>query len=179
MIVRYIFSLLIFLCINFVILKAGELKIGDSAPDFTLDVATKDTVLDEGFTLSKHFGNKPIVLAFYPADWSGGCTKEMCTMRDNFSDLQKLNAEIVGISGDYVYSHKAWAKNLELPFFLASDFKHDVAKSYNSFNDTAGFNKRTVYVIDTKGKIAYIDLEYKARDTASFNKLKDALEKIQ
>ena len=157
----------------------GELKVGDPAPDFTLPYATKDSVSGDKLTLSSLFGKHSIVLAFYPADWSGGCTKEMCTMRDNFSDLSKLDADILPISGDYEYSHHEWAKAQNFPFRMVSDHLHAVATVYNSYNDSYGMNKRTVYVIDKKGKIAYIDLEYKSRDPKSFEKLEAALKNLQ
>jgi peroxiredoxin len=156
-----------------------QLAVGDAAPGFTLPYATKDSVAGDDLALSSLIGKNNIVLAFYPADWSGGCTKEMCTMRDNFSDLSQLNAEVLGISGDYEYSHHEWAKNLNLPVKLVSDHSHAIAKVYDSYNATAGYNKRTVYVIDKKGKIAYIDLKYSARDMESFNKLKSALSTIK
>lgn len=155
------------------------LKVGDPAPDFSLPYATRDSVVREHLTLSGFIGKRNVILAFYPADWSGGCTKEMCTMRDNFSALSELNAEVLGISGDYEYSHHEWAKYHNLPIKLISDHKHSVAKIYSSYNDEWGYNKRTVYVIDKSGKIAYIDLEYKARDMNSFDKLKEALKKLQ
>ena len=159
--------------------SSKALKVGDAAPDFTLPYATKDSVAGEDLKLSSLFGKKNIVLAFYPADWSGGCTKEMCTMRDNFNDLAKLDVEILGISGDYEYSHHEWAKYHNLQFKLVADHKHDVAKTFNSYSPEYGYNKRTVYVIDKQSKIAYIDLEYKARDMGSFEKLKEALRKLK
>lgn len=158
---------------------AGTLKVGDIAPDFSLPYATKDSIGTEPLKLSSQFGKRNIVLAFYPADWSGGCTKEVCTLRDNFSALSELNAEILGISGDYEYSHHEWAVHHNLPFILLSDHKHEVAKAYSSYYDAAGFNKRTVYVIDKTGKIAYIDLTYSVRDLNSFDKLQAALKNLQ
>ncbi len=157
----------------------NDLKIGDNAPDFSLPYATKDSVAQDSLKLSGLIGTKNIVLAFYPADWSGGCTKEMCTMRDNFSELTSLNAEILPISGDYEFAHHEWAKSQNFPFKLVSDHLHTVARVYNSYTEGYGWNKRTVYVIDKKGKIAYIDLAYKARDLNSFDKLKDALAKLK
>jgi peroxiredoxin Q/BCP len=154
------------------------LAVGDKAPDFSLPYGTKDSVGDGLYSLSGMAGKKIIILAFYPADWSGGCTKEMCTMRDNFSDLAKLNALVLGVSGDYEYSHHEWAKFHSLPFPLLSDHSHAVAKQYASYGEN-GFNRRTVYLIDKSGKIAYIDLEYKTRDQASFLKLAEAVHKIQ
>ncbi|HUI08802.1 MAG TPA: peroxiredoxin [Bacteroidota bacterium] len=156
--------------------SAGEkLRVGDAAPDFTLPAATQDTIEFHGIRLSGVVGKQEIILAFYPADWSGGCTKEMCTMRDNFRDLGSLGATVFGISGDYVFSHRQWAKALGLPFTLLSDHDHHVARAYASYNEQSGFNQRTVYVIDRAGKIAYIDPAYVAGSEDSFAKLKSAL----
>ncbi|MBI4418857.1 MAG: redoxin domain-containing protein, partial [Ignavibacteriales bacterium] len=73
-------------------------------------------------------------MAFYPADWSPGCTKELCTFRDSLARLQEPNVEILAISGDYVWSHHAWAKHHEFPFKLLSDHRHTVARLYASSN---------------------------------------------
>jgi peroxiredoxin len=160
--------------------RTVALKVGDPAPDFALPYATKDTIVfTPPLKLSDEVGKKNIVLAFYPADWSGGCTKEMCTIRDEFSDLQKLNAEILPISGDYVYAHQQWAKSQHFPFRLLSDHTHEVAKMYGSYNSMSGFNKRTVYVIDKNGKIAYINLQYDVRTPDDFRQLKEVLASLK
>lgn len=156
-----------------------EFHVGDDAPDFSLSYATKDSVGTKDIRLSSFFGSKNVVLAFYPADWSGGCTREMCTFRDNFAALGSLNSEVIAISGDYTYSHHEWAKQHNLPFILASDHRHSVAATYNSYNEDTGYNKRTVYVIDKAGKIAYIDLMYSTKDLASFEKLQAALQGLK
>ena len=170
----------------FVLAAAGHafaqdapLKVGDPAPDFKLPYATRDSVAPDSLVLSSLVGKRNVVLAFYPADWSGGCTKEVCTLRDNFAGLGALNADVVGISGDYVFSHFEWAKFHKLPFRLASDHNHAVAKRYGSFNDAYGFNRRTVFVVDKQGKLAYIDLKYSPRDEVSFNNLQAALKGLQ
>ena len=85
------------------------LSIGLEAPDFSLPFATKDSIGFGEVTLSAYTGKKIVILAFYPADWSGGCTKEVCTFRDNFAALGSLDTEILAISGDYPYSHHEWA----------------------------------------------------------------------
>lgn len=159
--------------------SAPTLRVGDPAPDFSLPYATRDSISGQDLKLSSLFGKGNIVLAFYPADWSGGCTKEVCTLRDNFSSLGALNAQVLGLSGDYVFSHYEWAKHHNLPFALVSDHKHDVAKQYASYNEASGHDRRTVYVVDKGGKIAYIDLAYSPRDSVSFGKLQDALKKLQ
>jgi len=155
------------------------INVGQSAPDFALPYATRDSIARAPLKLSAIVGERAIILAFYPADWSGGCTKEMCTMRDDFKDLENLNAELLAISGDYVFAHHQWAKEQNFPFRLLSDHLHAVAKLYDSYNEKYGFNKRTVFVIDKKGKIAYEDLQYSVADNDDFNRLKDALSKLQ
>jgi len=158
---------------------APALHVGDSAPDFSLPYATRDSVASDALTLSSLVGKRNIVLAFYPADWSGGCTKEVCTLRDNFTNLAKLNADVVAISGDYVFSHHEWAVHHNLPFKLASDHNHHVAKEYGSYMEPYGFNRRTVFVVDHQGKIAYMDMAYSVRDSVSFGKLQAALQKLK
>jgi peroxiredoxin len=153
-------------------------QVGDPAPDFLLPYATRDSVARDSLSLRRLEGGRNVVLAFYPADWSGGCTKEVCTLRDNFTALGDLNATVVAISGDYVFSHHEWASHHNLPFRLASDHSHAVAKAYGSFNDAVGYNRRTVYVVDRSGKIAYADPAYSVRDSVSFTKLKTALARM-
>jgi len=158
---------------------APTLEIGQPAPEFALPYATRDSIARTLIKLSDFRGKRNVILAFYPADWSGGCTKEVCTMRDDFHNLEQLNAEILAISGDYVFSHYEWAKHHNLPFKLLSDHSHEVAKQYNSFNEKTGFNKRTVFVIDKEGKIAYVDLQYSVADNEDFNRLKEALSRLR
>ena len=152
-----------------------ELKVSDIAPDFALGYATKDSISRSPVSLSDFAGKRLVVLAFYPADWSTGCTKEVCAMRDNFAALQALDAEVLAISGDYVWSHHEWARSLNLPFKLLSDHAHLVAKQYNSFNEKSMYNRRTVFVVDKQGKISYSNLEYSVGDLRDFERLKTAL----
>lgn len=180
--VARLFMIMLFLLLVFCSLEAQNapmLQVGDRAPDFSLPYATKDSIARTPLNLSSLVGKSAIVLAFYPADWSGGCTKEVCTLRDDFGNIQSLNADILAISGDYVYSHHEWAKHHNLPFKLVSDHNHEVAKAYYSYNEKSLMNKRTVVVIDTRGAIAYMDLEYSVRDDADFQQLKSALAKLR
>ncbi len=154
-------------------------RVGEKAPDFTLPMATKDSLGPAGLRLSSLVGKNLIVLAFYPADRSGGCTKEMCMIRDNFAKLSELGTSVLGISGDYIYSHREWAKYHNLQFPLLSDHDGHVARLYASFNEETGFNRRAVYLIDRTGTIAYVDREYNPGTPDSFNALKDAIAKIR
>ncbi len=168
---------MIFACGSFA-QENPQLAVGQKAPDFTLAYATKDSIFRTPIKLSEVVGKQNIILAFYPTDWSGGCTKEVCAMRDDFGTLQKLNADILAISGDYVFSHYEWAKHHNLPFKLLSDHNHEVAKAYGSYNEKSMMNKRTVFVVDKKGNLGYVDLEYSVRDNEDFNRLKEALSKL-
>ena len=159
---------------------AAAPKVGEVAPDFRLPYATQEKIFlkpEERMTLASLRG-KNVILAFYPADWSGGCTKEVCTLRDTFSELSRLNATVLGISGDYVFSHHEWAKFHKLQFPLLSDHDHKVARAYGSFSEESGFNKRTVFLIDKNGVVRYHNLAFKAGDAKDYAALRAELEKL-
>jgi peroxiredoxin len=154
-------------------------KVGDPAPDFTLPYATADTVAMQGTPLSGAVKSGPVLLAFYPADFSPGCTKEVCSLRDSFKELAELHLTVWGISGDNVFAHRAWTQAEKLPFRLLSDSKHEVARSYGSFNPETGFNSRTVFLIGQNGTVAYENLAYSVKDDKDFQALKDAVRKLR
>lgn len=158
---------------------ADTLTVGSKPPDFSLPYATKDSIGKDPLTLSQEIGKGPIILAFYPADWSGGCTVEMCTFRDVFGSLANLGARVWGISGDYKWSHFEWAKHHNLPFELLADHDHAVARMYNSYNPDELLNKRTIYVVGSDGRIAYINTQYRAREPQDFEALKAALANVR
>lgn len=156
-------------------------KVGDLAPDFRLPYATQEKIFirpEEHLALSSLRG-KNVILAFYPADWSGGCTKEVCTLRDTFAELAKLDATVLGISGDYVFSHHEWAKYHKLQFPLLSDHDHKVARIYGSYDEASGFNKRTVFLIDKQGRIRYVNLAFRAGNKEDYDRLRAELEKLK
>lgn len=156
--------------------------VGQSAPDFELPWATQEklyTSRNEWLKLSSLQGSN-VIVAFYPADWSGGCTTEVCTFRDSWNDLGKLDAKLLAISGDYVFSHQEWAKHHKLDFPLLQDHDHAVAKLYGSYQPAfGGINKRTVYLIDKKGIVRYKNLAFKAGAKEDYEALRAALMKLQ
>ena len=178
---KTIISVILFLIfsINLLAQTSTAPTVGMHAPDFTLPYATKDSISKAFLKLSDFVGKRTVIVAFYPADWSAGCTKEVCTMRDNFAALRDLDAEILAISGNYVWSHFEWAKFHNLPFKLLSDHSHAVAKLYGSFGDKTLYNRRTIFVIDKKGTIAFENLTYSVTDLQDFEKLKSALASIR
>jgi peroxiredoxin Q/BCP len=126
-------------------------KIGDKAPDFTLPSQMGDSV-----TLSEFFGKKNIVLFFYPKDESPGCTAEVCTFRDSYPELTNLGAEVIGISGQSIESHKSFATHYGLPFILLSDKDNKVRKLYGVPSTIGFLPGRVTYVIDKQGIVRQI-----------------------
>jgi peroxiredoxin Q/BCP len=162
--------------------KAEGPQVGQAAPDFQLPGATQEKLYispNEWLKLSSLQGSN-VILAFYPADWSGGCTTEVCTFRDSWNDLAKLDAKLLAISGDYVFSHQEWAKHHKLDFPLLQDHDHAIAKLFGSYQPAlGGINKRTVYLIDKKGIVRYKNLAFKASAKEDYETLRAELTKLQ
>ncbi len=125
------------------------MQIGETAPDFTLKDLDGDS-----WSLHKHKG-KIVVLLFYPGDDTPVCTKQLCSVRDNWSQYQETGAEVVGISTDSVKSHKSFADKYSLTLKLLSDENGEVVKDYKVTSWIPGRSARAVVVIDKAGKIAY------------------------
>lgn len=149
-------------------------EVGRQAPDFNLPWATKDTVSvsEAPFNFWKTRG-QVVVLAFYPRDFSTGCTAEMQTFRDQFDSLFGNGVVVVGISGDSVSTHQRFAQSMSLPFPLLSDTGLRVAAEYGVKNGASV--KRSVFVIGKDGRIRYRDLEFRALDPGSYDKLRVAV----
>ncbi|MBV9573808.1 MAG: redoxin domain-containing protein [Acidobacteriales bacterium] len=130
---------------------AGILPPGTKAPDFTLHVTP-----DQTLSLSELRG-RPVVLAFYPADWSPVCGDQMALYNEVLPEFQKLNAEIVGISVDGAWCHRAFAEERHLHFPLLADFepKGAVSRKYGAYRESNGFSERALFVIDKEGVIAW------------------------
>jgi len=125
------------------------MKIGERAADFTL----KDSERNE-WKLSDHRG-KTVVLLFYPGDDTPVCTRQMCSVRDHWSEYQATGAEVIGISTDTVESHQGFAEKHSLPLRLLSDPDGKVSAEYGMKSWLPGRSARGVVVIDKDGKIAY------------------------
>jgi peroxiredoxin len=131
--------------------SVGILPVGAVAPDFTLR-ATPDQTL----TLSGLLGH-PVILAFYPADWSPVCGDQMALYNEILPEFRKFGAELLGVSVDGAWCHDAFAQNLRLHFPLLADFepKGAVARQYGAYRSADGFCERALFVIDKKGTIAW------------------------
>jgi peroxiredoxin len=130
------------------------LKAGTKAPNFTLK-----TTPDQSVALHDFLG-RPVVLAFYPADWSPVCTDQMGLYAQIMPEFKKFNAEVLGISVDGIWSHLAFAKDRKLNFPLLADFepKGDVSRQYGAFEPSTGESARALFVIDRHGVIVWSDL---------------------
>lgn len=126
-------------------------KIGDTAPDFSLPAQNGETV-----NLRDFRGKSAVVLYFYPKDDTPGCTAESCAFRDRYEVFKNAGAEVIGVSGDSNQSHQQFAAKYNLPFILLSDKGDKVRKEYGA---TAAFGLlpgRVTYVIDQQGVVQYV-----------------------
>lgn len=148
---------------------------GDRVPDFSLPWASKDTTGGSAwFSLSGQRG-RVVVLAFYPKDFTSGCTAEMKTFTEQYNELFGEDVTVVGISADSLSTHQRFAASLNLPFRLLSDPDQKVSKKFGSAGEN-GYNRRTIYVIDAKGLVSYTDLRFGALDPKAYARLKSAIQ---
>ncbi len=129
----------------------GPLTPGVPAPDFTLPSGPAQTVS------LRAFRGRPVILAFYPADWSPVCGDQMALYNEILSEFQRYGAEILGISVDGVWCHRAFAQNRNLHFSLLADFepKGAVARAYGVYRDADGITERALFVIDGDGVVRW------------------------
>lgn len=130
---------------------AALLKPGTKAPDFELNVTP-----DQKLALSDLAG-KPVILAFYPADWSPVCGDQMALYNEVLPEFEKYGAETLGISVDGVWCHEAFAASRNIHFPLLADFepKGAVAKRYGAYRTGDGYCQRALFVIDRSGIISW------------------------
>jgi len=133
------------------VVPKGPLAAGAAAPDFTLHSAP-----DQVVALGQLRG-RPVILAFYPADWSPVCGDQMALYNEILPEFQKYGAELLGISVDGRWCHKAFAENRKLRFPLLADFepKGAVAARYGVYRAADGTTERALFVIDARGIIRW------------------------
>lgn len=152
---------------------ASILAAGTAAPDFTLRVTP-----DQNLSLSELKG-RPVILAFYPADWSPVCGDQLALYNEVLPEFRKHNAELIGVSVDGVWCHEAYVQARRLHFPLLADFhpKGAVAKSYGAYRESEGVCERALFVLDDKGAIFWSYLSPIAVNPGADGIL-DALEKM-
>ncbi|HEY2923399.1 MAG TPA: peroxiredoxin [Candidatus Eisenbacteria bacterium] len=145
------------------------------APEFTLPDGDQKSV-----KLSDYRGRN-VVLAFYPADWSPVCTSELALIQETLEEIRGMNAEVLGISVDGPWCHRAWTERQHLTYPLLSDFwpHGEVARRYGVFRDKEGFSERALFFIDASGKIRGSWVAENPTIAPGINLIFDALEEIQ
>lgn len=150
------------------------LSVGDKAPDFKLYNSEKKEV-----ALTDYKGQN-VVLLFFPLAFTGVCTTELCTMRDNIADYNGLDAQILAVSVDSLFTLDKFKAEQNLNFPLLSDFNKSASKDYDSLYEDfvlgmKGVSKRSAFVIDKKGTIQYAEVLDSAGDLPNFEAVKAAL----
>jgi glutaredoxin-dependent peroxiredoxin len=150
------------------------LTAGDKAPDFTLRSSEKELIS------LKQYRGKNTILLFFPMAFTGVCTKELCAMRDSIADYAKLDAQILAISVDSVFSLGKWKEEQQFNFPLLSDFNKTVSKKYDSLYkdfvfEMKGVSKRSAFVIDREGIIRYAEVLENAGEIPNFDAVKKTL----
>lgn len=155
-----------------------HLKIGDKAPNFTLRNTEKKEI-----SLNDYKG-KNVLILFFPLAFTGVCTEELCSVRDDISSYNDLGVEVLGISVDSLFTLDRFKAEQELNFDLLSDFNKEVCRAYGSMYDDfvlemKGVAKRSAFVVDTEGTLCYAEVLESAGDVPNFNQIKKTLESLK
>ena len=149
-------------------------EVGTEAPDFTLKDQNRQEV-----ALSSFRGERAALVVFYPFAFSGVCTGELCSVRDDLGSFQNDDVQILPVSVDHPFALKAWAESQGYDFPLLSDFwpHGEVAKAYGVFNETAGMSLRGTFLVDKAGIVRFAEVNQpgEARDQEAWKKALAAL----
>lgn len=150
------------------------LSVGHSAPEFTLFNDQKKEI-----SLADYHG-KNVVLLFVPQAFTGVCTAELCQMRDSLNDYNNMNAEILAVSVDSVFTLEKWKKDEGFNFNLLSDFNKEVSRAYGSIYEEwifgmKGVSKRSAFVIDKDGVIRYAEVLENPGEMPNLQAVKDTV----
>ena len=150
---------------------------GQPAPDFSLFNSEKTKV-----SLSD-FRGKNLVILFFPQAFTGVCTTELCSVRDNLNVYTGLNAAVVGISVDSIFTLAKFKEEQQYNFPLLSDFNKSISQSYGAFYDDfvfdmKGVSRRAAFVVDKEGVVQYAEVLESAGDLPNFDAVKQTLESL-
>lgn len=156
-----------------------SIQVGQSAPDFKLYAN-----MNEQFCLSDFKGTKNVLLLFFPQAFTGVCTKELCSIRDNISQYNNANAQVFGISVDSVFTLAKFKEEQQLNFPLLSDFNKEASTIYDCMYDSftgmgmKGVSKRSAFIIDKEGLIQYAEVLESAGDLPNFDAINEVLNRL-
>ena len=151
--------------------------VGQQAPEFNLYDSEKNKV-----SLSEQKGSN-VLLLFFPAAFTGVCTAELCSIRDNLKNYENMNAKVYGISVDSLFTLNKFKEEQNLNFPLLSDFNKEVSKSYNTIYETFAFDmqgvsKRSAFLIDKEGVIRYAEVLENAGEQPNFQNIEQCLQNL-
>lgn len=153
-------------------------KKGETAPGFELPAAPGETV-----DVGEVFGSDPVVLLFFPLAFSSVCTREMCVVRDDWSAWAGLEARVYGITVDSPIVTRKFREEHDLPFPILSDFNRAVAREYGvlyeEFYGLEGVPKRSAFVIDPDGHVAYAWVSEDADVEPDYDEVRRAVERTR
>ena len=154
------------------------LSVGDKAPNFHLyDTDKKEVSLSD-------YAGQVVVLLFFPQAFTGTCTAELCTVRDNISDYQNLDVAVLAISVDSLFTLAEFKKQQNYSFPMLSDFNKEVSKEYGALYDEfvfgmKGVSRRAAFVVGREGTLQYAEVLESAGDLPDFEAIKEAIEKAK
>ena len=154
-------------------------EIGQQAPEFSLFSSDKSKV-----SLSDYAGKKNVLLLFFPQAFTGVCTKELCSVRDNIAIYENEQVQVLGISVDSVFTLAKFKEEQQYNYPLLSDFNKEVSTQYDtiyaSFTDMnmKGVSKRSAFIIDKQGIIQYAEVLESAGDIPDFDAINKILERL-
>lgn len=152
-----------------------SIQVGQKAPDFTLFDSDKNKV-----TLSAMAGS-PVVILFFPLAFTGVCTKELCSVRDNMAAYNQTNAKVIGISVDSLFTLAKFKEDQQLNFTLLSDFNRSAVSSYGVLYDVfpafemEKVSKRAAFVVDAEGVVRYAEVCATPGDLPNFSAIQETL----
>jgi mycoredoxin-dependent peroxiredoxin len=151
------------------------IAVGQSAPDFSLKDQNQQDV-----KLSSFKGKKNVVIVFYPLDWSPTCTKEHACFVNDLKGFEQLDAQVLGLSVDSTWSHKAWAEKMGIAYPLLADFhpRGAVAGQFGAYLEERGITGRAIAIIDKAGKLAWFK-QYDIPVVPDIEEVKRALAQIK
>ncbi len=154
-----------------------SIKVGDKAPEFTLSNTERKEI-----SLGDFKGNKNILILFFPFAFTGVCTKELCSTRDNLKVYENMDAEVLAISVDSPFTLGKFKEENKLNFNVLSDFNKNVSNTFGAiYEDFLGFSgvaKRSAFVVDKNGFVRYAEVLDNAGDLPNFEAIQSTLSEL-
>lgn len=152
--------------------ETTPIAVGTPAPEVALPDQDK-----KEWKLSSFKGQKPVAMFWYPLDWSPTCSKENACFTSDYSRFSKY-AEVVAISIDSVWSHKAWQEKMSLKHRLLADMHRKATKDYGLFLPAANISQRATVLVDKNGVVAWVKVEKDITKERDYNEIEEQLKKL-